>query len=131
MWLRMAWRNVWRNKRRSIVTISAMGFGLWVMVLYAALLDGYVRGMERSILDLEVGDLQIFAGDFRENPSLWATIEEPEAVIGPLVRRGFDASGRVLAFGLAAAGESSAGVSFRGVDVAADAAVTFFTMGAF
>jgi ABC-type lipoprotein release transport system permease subunit len=120
----MAWRNVWRNRRRSVVTISAMAFGLWVMILYAALLDGYVQGMERSILDLEVGDVQIFAPEFRENPTLWTTIEDPDAVIEPLVREGFDASGRVLAFGLAAAGESSAGVAFRGVDLAADARVT-------
>lgn len=120
----MAWRNLWRNRRRSGVTIAAMSFGLWVMILYAGLLDGYVQGMERSILDMEVGDVQIFAGDFRENPSLWTTIEDPAAVTAPLTAHGFEASGRVLAFGLAAAGESSAGVAFRGVDVEVDATVT-------
>jgi putative ABC transport system permease protein len=120
----MAWRNLWRNRRRSGVTIAAMSFGLWVMILYAALLDGYVQGMERSILDLEVGDVQIFAQDFRSNPTLWSTIDDPEALLAPLERAGFDAAGRVLAFGLAAAGESSAGVAFRGVDVETDASVT-------
>jgi ABC-type lipoprotein release transport system permease subunit len=120
----MAWRNVWRNRRRSVVTISAMTFALWVMILYAGMMDGYLQGMERSILDLEVGDVQIFADDFRENPSLYATIEDPEAVLGPLAQNGFTASGRVLAFGLAAAGESSAGVSFRGIDVGRDARIT-------
>ena len=120
----MAWRNLWRNRRRSGVTIAAMSFGLWVMILYAALLDGYMQGLERSILDLEVGDLQVFADEFRENPSVWATIEDPDALLAPLEARGFSASGRVLAFGLAAAGESSAGVSFRGVDVERDAQVT-------
>lgn len=120
----MAWRNLWRNRRRSLVTIAAMSFALWVMILYAALMDGYLRGVERSILDLEVGDVQIFADAFRENPTLWAVIEDPAAVVGSLERMGFEASGRVLAYGLAAAGESSAGVSFRGVDVAQDARVT-------
>ncbi len=120
----MAWRNVWRNQRRTTVTIGAMTFALFMMILYAGLMDGYLLGMERAILDLEVGDVQIFAGDFRENPSLYTTIDDPEAVLAPLVAQGFAASGRVLAFGLAAAGESSAGVSFRGVDVARDATVT-------
>ncbi len=120
----MAWRNVWRNRRRSVVTISAMAFGLWVMILYAALMDGYVQGMERGILDLEVGDLQIFPEKFRENPTLWTTIEDPDALLEPLVSQGFSASGRVLAFGLVAAGEASAGVSFRGVDVERDATIT-------
>ena len=120
----MAWRNVWRNRRRTIVTVSAMSFALFVMILYSAMLEGYLEGMERSILDLEVGDVQVFAGDFRENPSLYTVIEEPEKLIEPLSADGFTASARVLAFGLAAAGESSAGVSFRGVDVEQDATVS-------
>jgi ABC-type lipoprotein release transport system permease subunit len=120
----MAWRNVWRNRRRTIVTVSAMSFALFVMILYSAMLEGYLEGMERSILDLEVGDVQVFAGDFRENPSLYTVIEEPEKLIAPLSAEGFTASARVLAFGLAAAGESSAGVSFRGVDVEQDATVS-------
>jgi hypothetical protein len=33
----MAWRNVWRNTRRSGVTIAAMSLGLWVKVLYSGL----------------------------------------------------------------------------------------------
>ena len=120
----MAWRNVWRNRRRTIVTVSAMSFALFVMILYSAMLEGYLEGMERSILDLEVGDVQVFAGDFRENPSLYTVIEEPEKLIAPLSADGFTASARVLACGLAAAGESSAGVSFRGVDVEQDATVS-------
>ncbi|MFP6630445.1 MAG: hypothetical protein VCC67_15555, partial [Myxococcota bacterium] len=97
----MAWRNVWRNRRRTIVTVSAMSFALFVMILYSAMLEGYLEGMERSILDLEVGDVQVFAGDFRENPSLYTVIEEPEKLIEPLSAEGFTASARVLAFGLA------------------------------
>lgn len=120
----MAWRNVWRNRRRTLVTVFAMAFGLFVMIIYAGLMEGYLEGMERSILDLEVGDVQIFAGGFRENPSLDTVIEDPGKLIRPLSADGFKASARVLAFGLAAAGESSAGVSFRGVDVEQDATVT-------
>ncbi len=60
----MAWRNVWRNRRRTVVTVSAMAFALFVMILYAGMMEGYLQGMERSILDLEVGDVQVFAGDF-------------------------------------------------------------------
>jgi ABC-type lipoprotein release transport system permease subunit len=120
----MAWRNVWRNRRRTWVTIAAMSFGLFVMILYSGLMDGYLEGVERSILDLEVGDVQVFADHFREDPALDSLIEDPDAVIEPLVESGFAASPRLLAFGLAAAGESSAGVSFRGIDVDRDARVS-------
>ncbi len=121
---KMAWRNVWRHQRRTIVTVAAMTLALLVMILYSALMDGYLRDMERSVLDLEVGDVQVFANDYRDNPSLYTRIENPEELLEPLSEAGFRASGRLLAYGMAAAGESSAGVSFRGIDVARDAHVS-------
>jgi len=121
----MAWRNVWRSRRRSLVTVAAMSLALLVMILYAGLLEGYFRDMERSVLDLEVGDMQLFAADYRDNPSIYTRIENPdEAVLTPLKQAGYLASARLLAYGLAAAGDSSAGVSFRGVDVEDDARVS-------
>jgi ABC-type lipoprotein release transport system permease subunit len=122
--LGMAWRNVWRNRRRSGVTIAAMSLALLVMILYAALMEGYLRGMERSVVDLEMGDVQIFAGDYRTKPSIDTRIDDPSLLLAPLQEAGFRATTRLLAFGLAAAEESSAGASFRGVDVERDALVS-------
>jgi ABC-type lipoprotein release transport system permease subunit len=121
---KMAWRNVWRNRRRTLVTIAAMSLALLVMILYAGLMEGYLRNMERSVLDLEVGDVQVFADGYRRNPSIYTRIENPEALLAPLDAHGFPAAARLLAYGMAAAGESSAGVSFRGVDVERDARVS-------
>jgi len=121
---KMAWRNVWRNRRRSLVTVASMTLALFVMVLYAGLMEGYVQDMERSILDLEVGDVQIYAEDYRLNPSIYTRIPNPAGVLGPLDAAGFPATGRLLGFGLAASGDASAGVSFRGVEVVADARVS-------
>jgi ABC-type lipoprotein release transport system permease subunit len=72
---KIAWRNVWRNQRRTIVTIGAMSLALTVMILWAGLIEGYLEGMERNILELEVGDLQIFANDYRDNPSIYTRID--------------------------------------------------------
>ena len=120
----MAWRNVWRNRRRSVVTISAMTLALWVLVLYSGLLTGYLKDMEEDVLDFEVGDIQVFAADYLDNPSLYTYIRESEGVLANLDELGFLASPRLLAGGLAAAGELSAGVSFRGLDVERDARIT-------
>ena len=120
----LAWRNVWRNRRRSLVTMAAMALGLWVMVLYAALIDGYLVGMERNLLDLEVGDVQVFDLEYRAGPSLYRRIDEPRDVLERLDAAGYPATVRMLGAGLAAAGDNSAGVSFRGVDVERDARVS-------
>lgn len=121
---RFAWRNVWRNRRRSQVTIAAMSLGLLVMILYAGLMEGYLRMMEANVVDLEVGDVQIFAGDYRNAPSVHTRIVDSQRIIASLAAAGYPATPRLLAFGLAAADESSAAVSFRGIDVASDARVS-------
>jgi ABC-type lipoprotein release transport system permease subunit len=119
-----AWRNVWRNPRRSGVTVAAMTLALFVLILYAGLVRGYMRDMEANIVELEIGDLQLVAPGYRDDPDLYTRIADGEAVAAPLRSDGFQASPRLLAWGLAAADESSAGVQFRGIDVAADAAVS-------
>ncbi len=123
MLLRMAWRNLWRNPRRSVVTTLAMTLALWVMVLYSGLIEGYWRGMERGVVDLEFGDVQIHARGYLESPSLYKTIPDPDAVLARLDALGYPASARLLGGGLAAAGDQSVGVSLRGVDAARDARV--------
>jgi ABC-type lipoprotein release transport system permease subunit len=121
---KMGWRNTWRQSRRSGVTIAAMTLALLVMILYAGLMEGYLDGMERSVLDYEVGDIQVFAHDYRDNPSLYTRIDAPDALVDRLEEAGLIAAPRVLAFGLAAAEDASAGVSFRGIDIARDAQVS-------
>ncbi len=121
---KMAWRNVWRNRRRSLVTIAAMAFALWVELLYSGLVTGYMSGMERDVVDVEVGDLQIHAEGYRDRPSLYAAIDEVEPLLERLETEGFAASARLLGGGLAAAGDLSAGVALRGVEVERDAAAS-------
>ncbi len=121
---KMAWRNLWRNRRRSVVTIGAMSFALLILLLYAGIVEGFMVAMEDDVLDYEVGDLQVFAGGYLDNPSLYSRIDDPEALLAELDAAGYPASARLLAGGLAAAGDLSAGVSFRGVEVEREARVS-------
>lgn len=117
---RMAWRNVWRNTRRSMVTMMAMTFGLWVMILYSGLMEGYLMGMEEDVLEYEVGDIQIQAEGYLDRPDLYTRIADPDTIVASLEAQGFRAAPRLLAGGLASTGDASAGVSFRGIDIARD-----------
>ncbi len=112
----MAWRNVWRSSRRSLVTIAAMSFALWVMVLYSGLVEGMLGGMERDLLDVEVGDIQVRAEGFSDDPGIWVRISEPWQVVDQLEAQGLRATARLQAGGLAASGEQSSGVLLQGLD---------------
>lgn len=120
----MAWRNLWRYRRRTAVTTAAMTLALLIMVLYTSLVEGYLRDLERNVVDIELGDIQIVAPGYRDNPSIYRRIEDPEQLVGQLQDRGFRASARLIGGGLGAAGESSAGVILKGVHVEQDASVS-------
>ena len=120
----MAWRNVWRNSRRSGITIAAISLALLGTTLYGSFATGNVADMEHAIVDNEVGDIQIFAPGYRKKPSIYTGIDGANGVVERLEQGGFRASARYLGGGLAAAGESSGGVSIRGVDPVRDAGVS-------
>lgn len=126
MWddVRFAWRNVWRNTRRSVVTISATALALFVMVIYTGMVSGYLAGMKANIIDLDVGEAQAFAEGYREKPSLYTVIEQPEAMLESLEHEGFLVAPRLLGTGLGAGQDNSAGIQMIGIDVARDGRVT-------
>jgi ABC-type lipoprotein release transport system permease subunit len=121
---KMAWRNVWRNPRRSLVTMSTMMVALCALCVFAGLMRGMQSALERNVVDLETGDLQIFAKGYEERPSLFLRVEDPDALLQKLDRAGYPAAARLRASGLAAAGTSSAGALLVGVDVARDRRVS-------
>ncbi len=122
--LTMAWRNVWRNSRRTLAAIAATSLGLWAMIVYSGMAAGYLGRMERHVLDVEMGDIQVHHAEYVKTPSLYDRIEDPDALLASLDEAGLPAAPRLLGSGLAAAGDSSAGVSLIGVDVERDGAVS-------
>jgi len=120
----MAWRNVWRNTRRSSATIGAMTLALWVMLLHSGLVKGYYDRLERGVVDLEMGDIQIFAPTYQDNPSLFTTIPNSEEVTEAIENSNYPASPRLLGGGLGASGKFSAGVALRGIELERDRKVS-------
>jgi len=61
----MAWRNIWRNKRRSFITLSSIGFS----VVFATLLMSLQHGSFEKLIDNSV---KFYTGHFQiQNPAYW------------------------------------------------------------
>ena len=101
-----------------------MTLALFALVVYTGMLQGMLDDMEQTVVEVEVGDLQIHTIDYLDNPSIYELIERVDTLIPALEDAGFRASPRLVGGGLVAARESSAGASLRGVDVAVDAQVS-------
>lgn len=68
---RMAFRNVWRYRRRSLITAIAIGLGVLFTIMIDAMLFGAERESAQNIRDYETGDVKVFApGYFAERQFL-------------------------------------------------------------
>lgn len=126
--LRLAWRNIWRNPRRTAVILTAVVIGVWSMVFLAALMRGIVSGMVQNGIDTLTGHLQIQQRDYPDDPVVDHRIEDPEKVSALLARDLPPQShwtARVRVNAVAGNARHSAGVTLVGIDPAQEAEVSF------
>ena len=120
----IAYRNVFRNWRRTLVTTLAMGFAGFIMILFASLMEGFIKTSEQNAVAMDLGDIQIHALGYRDDPDLYARIMNAENLVKEIQGKGFYATQRLYGFGLAAAGSTSAGIQLRGINLENEATVT-------
>lgn len=75
----LAWRNLWRNHRRTIVMLSAITIGVWAMIFMTALMRGMVNDMIRDGIRALPGHIQVHHPDFRDDPSILNLIPTPDS----------------------------------------------------
>jgi putative ABC transport system permease protein len=126
LFFRMAWRNVWRNRRRSLLTVVAISLGLAFNIFMRAIGDGFHEQMVDNSVRAHIGHLQIHRAGYHDDPGINRTLPAPQAVeraIHSLAGlRGY--SLRVLGDGLASTAENSSGVAIVGIDPAQERSVT-------
>ncbi|TEU22073.1 MAG: ABC transporter permease, partial [Anaerolineales bacterium] len=62
----MAWRNVWRNWRRTVIAGIAITLGLAFILLYEGMLGGMNEALYSNTVKLQGGHVQVHAPGFRE-----------------------------------------------------------------
>jgi len=78
--IKLAWRNLFRNKRRSFIAGTAIGIGLASLIFVDALVIGMKNNMIRSATASFMGDGQIHAEGFRQTQEVDNTIHREEWV---------------------------------------------------
>jgi ABC-type lipoprotein release transport system permease subunit len=67
LYLRLAWRNMWRHRRRTLLIVLAMGFGLCLMMWYDGLVDGFYQAIYGNAIKVLGGNVQIHAVGYKES----------------------------------------------------------------
>lgn len=70
MIFKLAWKNIWRNRRRSLITISAIGFAVMSAVMMRSVNQGMEEKMLESIVKNNMGYIQIHAEGFWDEQML-------------------------------------------------------------
>jgi putative ABC transport system permease protein len=72
--LKIAWRNLWRNKRRTAITAASILFAVFFAILMRSIELGSYRHMIKSAIESYAGFLQVQHPDYQDDPSLENTI---------------------------------------------------------
>lgn len=66
----LAWRNLWRNHRRTTIMLTAITVGVWAMIFMTALMRGMVDDMLLNGIRSLPGEVQIHHPQYRDDPSI-------------------------------------------------------------
>ena len=126
--LKLAWRNVWRNKRRSLLTLAAVVFATLMAIAMRGIQKGTYALNIRTVVELFSGYLQLQEKSYLDNPTLNASF-----ILDRNIKDALDStkgvstySPRVYADGLVSFKDNSRGVAIFGINPEKEKNVTTF-----
>ena len=128
----MAWRNLWRNRRRTLLTLSSIAFGVFLAVLFTAMQDRNWTDMINFAARLGAGHVTLQHSDYLEAPTLSKTVQGVDALkqlarAEPGVARAVE---RVVGQMMLNTARESRGAGFIAIDPLAEDSTTFTVLGA-
>ncbi len=124
--IKMAWRNIWRNPRRTILTVAAIAFACVLLVFMLSFQLGSYDTMINASVKIHTGHMQIQAQGYQQSRKIRLVIPDP-APVGAILDHVPDVTAytyRAMAFALVSSENRSYGVMVEGVDPRREARVS-------
>lgn len=114
----LAWRNLWRQPRRTWLSIASIAFAALVMVFLLSFQMGVYATMKENVLRIVDGFAQLQPTGYRENPSIRKNIDHPAEVMSQLalIPGVTHLAPRASSFAILSNGKKSFGAAVIGVD---------------
>jgi len=126
MLLALAWKNIWRNKKRSLTILTAIALGLWAGLFSVSISIGVWDATINTSIDRNLGHIQIHTREFKDERLISNFITNGNLIVNEIRKdsRVRDVSGRVLIEGMASSTTSSAGTNIIGINPEQEREVT-------
>ena len=124
--IKMAWRNIWRNPRRTILTISAIAFASILLVFMLSFQFGSYEAMINASVKIHAGHMQVQARGYKDKKDVRLVVSDPAAV-GSVLDKTPGVAGytfRANAFSLVSSRERTYGIVVIGIDPIREAGVS-------
>ena len=117
-YFKMAWRNIWRNKRRTLITIASVFFAIFFALLMRAMQIGSYAHWVDGIIKSYSGFIQVHKNGYWDDPTLENTMEYNDSLINVIksVKNVNGVIQRFESFALASTGNQTKGVLVIGID---------------
>lgn len=125
----LAWRNLWRNYRRTSIMLAAIIVGVWAMIFMTALMRGMVDQMVYNGLETFVGHMQIHQKNYREDPSIVNSMSMPDENLRKALNEAEAWTMRVRVPAVINSERESRGISLMGVSPRTEAQTSFVAGG--
>ena len=70
LYLKLAIRNVFRNRRRTLITLAAMAFGATAIILFGGFVHFVYRGVRESTIRSQIGHIQLYRKGYSEKGAI-------------------------------------------------------------
>jgi ABC-type lipoprotein release transport system permease subunit len=126
MLIKIAWRNIWRNKLRSSVVILSIAIGLWAGVFTMALMNGMTNQRAEGAIGAYISHIQIHSPDYVSDPDASHYIADTSRLTQILdTMSAVDAyTERMVVLGMGSTANGASGLSIYGIDPTMESAVT-------
>jgi len=117
MLVKVAWRNIWRNKTRSIVVIASVAVGLFAGMFMMAFFWGLAKQEIDSTVEAQLSHIQFHNPAFIDDKEVNDTIKDSYSIIDKLKKdvNVKAVSGRVITTGMISSSSTASGVEIHGI----------------
>jgi len=126
MIFKIAWRNIYRNKKRSLITITSIFAALFLIIFMRALQFGFYDNLIKTVVESYAGYVEVHAKGFWDNQNL----ENSMVVDNELIKNIESVNGventveRLQSFSLISTGEKTRGGVINGVVIEDEQKIT-------